>query len=685
MVSNFWLISIDDSSVTVALSVFQNGNYEIKSIGTSEIWENNYPDTFVTATDSSLASCATQINLPPESEPDAAAFVVPSHWIDQVGKITPDYKKFIEELCRKEDLKPLGFIAHDEAIVEQNSSNEGLPVSFILLYLTPASYDLSLVYLGKIKQRLHRQIDTSFTPLHLEEALVSLKTDSTLPPQVIVVGHYHQQLLDDLKNYTWIGKRTVETFLHFPDFSSQPFKEAVISYNQVITDQFQPEFKKPLDIPDQPVTEVVEVVDEIPEIEAEKLGFQPVIQDEPTPPPVAPVNHLPKFKFPKINFPSLPKIKLPPIRTVMFIPALSPLLLIVFVFFYKTDLTLLFTPINLTQSIDVTLDPAISQLTDIKKIPVTEKKIEVSLSLSSDTTGKKIVGDKSKGQINIFNKTDKIQNLPKGTVLTDSNGLKFLLSASVQVASSSINLDLGIITMGQTKATIEADDIGPEYNIAKDIKLVFKDFSSTSLEAKVDSPLTGGTKQEVAVVALADKQSLENQIGNAVATDIEQKKKNEIEGLSGLLTDTISISRNRNDFNREVGEEADQLTVKSDNTITAYLLDTSQKKAIINYFINQKPEYSGFNFNPDKFIFKFTPGKTANNSIGKLSFSGELTPNPDTTSIRRNLAGKSFSSLIKLISQNFPGVYKWNLSSNLPLIKQIILPLRWQNISIIIK
>ncbi|MCX6726618.1 MAG: hypothetical protein NTY75_02255 [Candidatus Shapirobacteria bacterium] len=682
MVSNFWLISIDDSAITVSLSANRNNLFKVESIGDSVNWQYPQLNSFLTAVDESLASCAELISLPPDSEPNTAAFVVPASWIGPDGRIQSEFKKIIEQLCSKLKFKPLGFISHDEAIVEQSSEADGLPVSFILLYLTPINFDLSLVYLGKIKQRIHQPLTGIFTPELLETSLNTLNSDSTLPPQVIVMGQYEPQIIEDFKNYPWIGKKTVETFLHFPDFIPQTPKETIAAYNDIITHQFQPQnfVNPPTVTPEIPVIttdseDPVEVeTSPIVEVEAASLNFEPVASvPEPSPTyevipiesPLPSVTPKPRFKLPHLSLPALPRLHLPSLWLALIIPALSPLLLIFLVFFYRLDLTLFFTPIDFSENIDVVLDPAITQITSANHIPVIAKKFDINLTLSTNTTGQKVIGDKAKGQIIIYNKTDKVQNLPKDTVLVSGNTLKFVLTSSVQVPASSSNLDLGIITMGQSKAVVEAADIGPEYNLGKDAKLSFKDIASISMETKIDTPFTGGTKNQVAVVAAADKQGLENQISTAVTANIDQKMTTEVASLSGLLTQTINITHNRNDYNREIGEQADQLTVQSSNTITAYVLDSAQKKTVINDLLAKKPELSATTFNPDKFTFDFIPDKTTDKTQGKLTIKGQLTPEPDVNSFRHQIVGKTASSLAKIIPVTFPRVYNYALISNL--------------------
>ena len=77
--------------------------------------------------------------------------------------------------------------------------------------------------------------------------------------------------------------------------------------------------------------------------------------------------------------------------------------------------------------------------------------------------------------------------------------------------------------------------------------------------------------------------------------------------------------------------------------------------------------------------------KTTDKTQGKLTIKGQLTPEPDVNSFRHQIVGKTASSLAKIIPVTFPRVYNYALTSNLSPISRFYLPLRWQNISIIIK
>ena len=89
-----------------------------------------------------------------------------------------------------------------------------------------------------------------------------------------------------------------------------------------------------------------------------------------------------------------------------------------------------------------------------------KKNTDVNSSITVETTGQKTVGNKATGEVTIFNKVEKVQNIPKGSILTDSKGQKFELISSVQVAAAVINYSTGTMNFGQVKTTLSASDIG---------------------------------------------------------------------------------------------------------------------------------------------------------------------------------------------------------------------------------
>jgi len=672
MEKGFWLVSLDNLSVSVSLVIQSDGKYFVRQLGPTIDFKINDHDSFLAAIDQSLSSASEAADLSSEAEPNSAAFILPPFWINADGKISSQYLKLIEIVCKNLKLKPLGFVSHDEAIVEATSSSDGFPASFILVYINRQLLSLTLVYLGKIKERIEKVLIADFTPEIIENILIEIGSESTLPPQIILFGQITEDITTAVKNYSWIGKKNIETFLHFPDVSVYSPIDLANIYSRVIGAQFSDHTPiSPPETDSQESIETVETLEIVPEesvnlmeVSAGDLGFssipnpQPELELKPEPEPkLAPVTPL----LPKPHLFSFPKINFIPFRFLIFIPLLLLMVLGGLIFFSSSQVIVYLTPYTFSKTVDVNLD---STNTDY---PVSQKTFEINSNSSVKTTGQKTIGANAKGEVVIFNKSDKVQNLPSGTILTSNNGLKFTTASSVQIPASSFNLDAGTITMGQTKAMVTAVDIGPESNLTKDSLLSTKDL--TSLIVKINSDFTGGVKRQIAAVSLDDKNSLEQKIKQDIETSIQEKLDKEFSEISGIIPNTTTIKRNRIEYSREVGEEAEELSVTSNNTISVLYLTNDQKTALINKILADTPNFNEVTIDPTNFNINYTKGK--------LSIEGKSSPQLDINSLRQKLTGKLVSQAPKIIRQFAPRTYNYQIITPLPfLLRNITIELK---------
>lgn len=680
--SYYWLISITTEAVSVGL-VKRGTPDSLVALGPETEWLPDNPDSFLHSVDISLSEAAQKAALEPEQEPESSAFVLPPKWIGNDGKIFPEFLKLLESLCRSLKLKPLGFISNDEAFIESLGKEDSFPPSFILVYLGIKEFSVSLVYLGEVKKRFHQELSTDFTPQDLENALVSIRLDSALPPQILVFGHLSPSVVDDLKNYSWIGKKNIETFLHLPDVQAYQPEDLFSLYCQSVSTQIEnnpsPQIPKveekieeatPVEedvteiVPEEPLKEETKDLLEEPqeEVSASDLGFSeitdsdslvipPVEAEFETPSPTTKTQfHLPKVSLPKLKL-SLPRFHFNPLW--LFPLALSPLLLLLPYFLSKAEITINFTPVEINRNFSVTLDSAASSPSS-STVPVIKKSLDLSFSDSLATTGTKETGEKSKGEITVFNKLDKIQSIPKATIITDPSGKKYELLTSIQVPASAYNLSTGTITMGQVKANAIASDIGPEFNLNKDVLLSFKD--NANLIAKVNDSITGGSRRQIKVVSSDDKTKLSKSVTDSLNSRISDRVNAE-SSLSGLLPETKYIDKKVLEFNREVGEEADTLSVNASLSISVFQINPSEKEAIIKSLLGNDSEFLNAVSSPSDFSFSFSATQTSSDkSQGKLTITGKVLPKVDTTSLRQKLRSQSFTNAYKIIDSQ-PKVY----------------------------
>lgn len=201
------------------------------------------------------------------------------------------------------------------------------------------------------------------------------------------------------------------------------------------------------------------------------------------------------------------------------------------------------------------------------------KTIEVSGKVAA--TGKKTVGEKAKGTIQIFNVEKAERSLKKGTEVKTDSGIVFLLDTDVKVASASSSTTSGgdvTITTGKQKVVVTAGALGTEGNISKDTKLTFSGISSESLKAAADGAFSGGTKRDITTVSRDDIDKLDKKVKNDARNQV--KTESSIEQLA-----VVTLSNE--DYSHEVGQEGSEVSVKAQATVTIPQSDETAIKSEI--------------------------------------------------------------------------------------------------------
>ncbi len=730
--NSFWLIYIQDDYVSVSLVSRENKSFRVLSVGPQKPWDSFDASILNKAVDESLSVASLNANITEDQEPSNAAFVVPPFWVSSDGKIMPAKLKFIKEICKELSFSPSGFLAEDEALVEESNRSDGFPASFILLHLSKQEFYLSLVYLSHIRERVKKGFDGEFTGQNLESAILEFKSESALPPQIIVFGNASPETITSLKNFPWVGKKNIETFLHFPDIKLYSDNEVITTFTKVISNQLNPnkssvaeplssdttkDFEK-TEIKENPVEETEAITNEneikeekLMESPPEDLGFSvikptsntsplPIISPDQLPqsleigaepnldpfeppvitPPIIPSSQQKikfSFKFPKIKFPKIS-------HSFWWIAlAVLPFLIIAPLFLVSSQITLFTTPYQFDKSIPVTLKTSDATIDDLNKsiIPVQKETIQIDAKATVETTGQKTIGEKAKGEIIIFNKLDKTQNIPNGSILTDSSGKKFELTTAVSVNASSSDLEKGVITLGQTKTVVMAVDIGSEFNLATDTKLTLKDFPETSLIAKADSAFTGGNRQQIRAVSQTDKTNVQSEIDEQISKNIDDQINKKIGNISGIIDGTIQTQKDKLELSREIGEAADELTATIKANVTVFVLPEDVKDQVIKHFLASEPDFPNIDYQSKDFNLSFNLIKIdVSQASGTLTISGKSLPKTNISQVQKSLTGKTTNQANSIIKKLIPRAYNFHINNNLP-----ILPLRSDNINIEIK
>ncbi len=720
MVGNsFWLIYIQDNSVSVSLISSNNQNFQILGTGPTIEWNLNIEESLSKSVDESLSIASINANITEDQEPSLAAFVIPPFWVGSDSKITPPKLKIIKDACKKLALQPTGYLAEDDAIVEDSNSVDSFPASFILLHLSSKDFYLSLVYLGHIKQRVTKTFEGEFSGQLVEGALLELNSESALPPQIIIFGKVDTQTVSLLKDFPWVGKKNIETFLHFPDIKYLSSQEIIGIFSRVISLQINPDIKENVSESDFSSLDTnTDIIEEktLVETEPEVLGFsnsnnlsipnisidEPVVQEEvqPIPEPV-PEPNLDPFEpqimpsFPTVNknkklilsLNFLKRIKLPKFNVKFnnlfwIFLILLPFVFLLLLLFIKSQIIFFMNPYEFNKPVPVTLKTDVDA-NQISKfiIPVDKKVFDVGSTAKVIATGQKTIGEKSTGEIIIYNKVDKVQTVPKGSILVDPTGKKFELVNAVSVASSSSNLEQGVINLGQTKTTIKAIDIGSEYNINSNTQLIFNDYPQTVLIAKTNNAFSGGNRQQILAISQQDKNNVQIEIDKQIKIDIDQKIANDFSNLPGSLKETIQTKKSNLELNREVGESAEELIATVNSSVSVFIISEETKKTIISTFLTSEPDFDKIDIDTNNFQLTFKPTKIeSDQATGDLIITGSSLPKLDINGIKKSLVLKTVKQSDSIIKKLVPRANRFKIFN-----KFFLMPLRTENIDIQVK
>jgi len=703
---NFWLIIIQEKELIVSLVSHSDDKIQIQGIGEKQTWSGSDEKELISAVDISLTTCSESCHLTEDREPDDVALILSPFWVDEKGEIISPKASLLEKLCTKFDLNPLGFMVDDEAIADARDQKGSLSNSFILIHLSHSEFRLSLVHLGKIKARAKYSYDQNLSPKELETAIQSLKTNTTLPPQIIFWGKTDPTLEEQMLNYPWMGKQKGLGFLHFPEFKILDDQELLSIFSQIIAQEMIQALPSPKKTETSPETKLKPELESEPETppapEEQNFGFvsddiakkvqtdfqtslpptpssfEETATPQPQPEPLKKKFSLPKLpglKLPSFTIPSLFKKK--PAFLFILLVFLS---LSVFLWYYfpKADVVLYVKPEPIEFTNSATFDPTIDQLDpDQMLIPVKELTFSISKNKEGNTTGQITVGEKSKGEVKIQNRTDERFDLPKGTVIISDTELSFYLTSEISIASKTPDFESGLDHWGETKAMLEATQIGPEYNLSESTRFTAKDYNESNFVITGTESFTGGYSETVRAVSREDHQNLEDSLLSEIEEELPKTILEETSSEDLLLKNSTQTEIENIEYSREIGEKAESLSATATVNITVQLLEGSTQAQIIEAFLNPNLS-SDLTLNPESINVSISEDQ-------ELLITATTIPIIDTEKLIQDLLGLKEDKAFDLL-QSVPRVYRYTLTyrPELPGFLKA-LPRRSQNIKIDVK
>lgn len=200
-----------------------------------------------------------------------------------------------------------------------------------------------------------------------------------------------------------------------------------------------------------------------------------------------------------------------------------------------------------------------------------------SVQVDRDTTGEKVIGEKSKGTATFYNRTFEPKTIQAGTKLTTPNGISFTVDENVTIASAS-----GVpVQDGNKSGSVTATAVGPEGNISKNAKLIATNIAESDVYAVASKDFDGGFKRTVIVFSQEDQDVMEEQ-GEAKAKEAARQSFIKQKGSSyAILPDTLTVESPSKKFSSDVGEETKNVTYDySGNYEVKYVENSALQKLV---------------------------------------------------------------------------------------------------------
>lgn len=640
-----------------------------------------------------------QSSLPDGSEPQKTIFGVKEDWIEN-DKINKEHLLKLKKACDELGLTPIGFLIISQAISYLLQKEEGAPLSAILVDAGKTSITVSLIKGGKIVETKSKNIEDKIPPT-VDALLKEFTPQENLPSRIIVFDG-KQNLNFEFISHQWSKNLP---FLHLPqitnlnsDFPARAvlfgvatqmgfevlgttekenkdskenppagqrpmagtheFENLTMEHFGFVKDTDVAQAKGPdeLSLQHTPSSFINGQTGSPPKTELEiSVGSEPLIK--------AGLKNTSFFDFTKTTFrtineflskmsQSFPSFSLPiNSKKALLIPVLFAILLIGSVAFYlfgiNATVLLDIKPKIINQDNNVTFSA--SSPADETKDTVNGKAISVSLEgeVSTPTSGKKEVGTKAKGTVTIFNNTDSSKTLSKDTIITSSNDLNFVIEESVTIASASGDVFSGT-TPGKTKANVVAGKIGTEFNLPSNTKFSIGD--NPSIAAKNDESFSGGTKKEISVVSKNDVDKLLEELPKKLLQKAEEELPKQIAPDETLLPIMLAASITKKDFDKDIDDEADRLTLKG--TVIYKALSYNKKDLVSQSASTLKRDISSGQIleeNNIKISVKNIKQQNEKEVNALLSLEAILLPKIDEKKIIKTIVGASYKEAEKVL------------------------------------
>lgn len=191
---------------------------KIASFGSVEQWNGESAEELIVAADASIATAVARLPQVPQKPPSKVLLGLPEHWVEG-SAIIRSKLNILQEVCKKLEFKPAGFVVVQEAIAHLLKQEEGGQPGIILVHLEETEIIVSLVAQGKfLGSKVVGRSDS--LALDVEEGLLRFDYQEVFPNRILLING--EKSLEEAKQslivYPWLdpGEGKKLNFLQLP-------------------------------------------------------------------------------------------------------------------------------------------------------------------------------------------------------------------------------------------------------------------------------------------------------------------------------------------------------------------------------------------------------------------------------------------------------------------------------------
>lgn len=669
-----------------------------------------------------------EVNLPEGAHLEKTIFAVPQRWVEE-GKIKKDHLASLKKVCESLELTPVGFIVSIEALSSHLHKTEGVPVTAIFIELGEKLAAVSIVKNGNLLFVEEKEVGED-PILAVEEVLLTQEVTEVLPSKIILLNYDKSHTLQqDFLTHSWSKQLP---FLHLPqvkvldpDIESQAIITGVASqmgFDQVVgapAKHIEKAEEKELE-DEAPVEEVQEKgeevqASEVPAFSGGAVGFfkeKDVRKEEKEPEGVENVEPIINDKrntaesieeftdedtksvmpmsygaatsfFSKIKMPKIPSFGgiMPAGNKLYLYPIIGVIALLVLGFLYyfmfeQATVTMYLDKNVVTKDMPVTFSTEEASSVEDGILQLETREVTVEGEETKKATGTKETGEKAKGEVTIYNKTEGKRTLPKGAVLVGPNNLTFTLTDEVVIASTSSFST----SFSSAKGKVESSEFGKEYNLPSNTNFSLENTSTSDVFAKNDSAFSGGSSKEITVVSEEDLTELESALVSKLTADAKSKASSDKDPEEEVLEDPMDFTFDSKTFSKKEGDASGDVKLTGSITfdmgvykksdLLSFAKEASRDEAGEGEFSEEDSEVAVKDIETDD-------GETTATFV----FSSVYLPKIETTDLASKITGKNSERTYEILDMSGVSDVKVEFTRSIPFFPRL-LPFNKNNIKV---